>query len=63
MNAVWTTLQAQAATWLALTVLAWLLADWLYVRSGRRAICNPVLLGIALVMTALWRCASLCRLL
>ncbi|KPC53412.1 LrgB family protein [Amantichitinum ursilacus] len=54
MNAVWTTLQAQPATWLALTVLAWLLADGLYVRSGRRALCNPVLLGIALVMLALW---------
>lgn len=50
----WATLQHLPATWLALTVGAWLLADYLYVRGQRHALLNPVLVGIGLVMLALY---------
>ena len=50
----WIAIQNLPATWLLLTIAAWLLADHLYTRTGRHALLNPVLVSIALVMLALW---------
>ncbi|GGP21852.1 LrgB family protein [Silvimonas iriomotensis] len=49
----WQSLQNFPATWLALTCAAFLLADYLYLKSGRFALLNPVLVGIVLVIVTL----------
>ncbi len=39
---------------LTLTLLAWQAAQWLFEKSGRRPVANPVLVAILLLMGVLW---------
>ncbi|WP_283150720.1 LrgB family protein [Silvimonas soli] len=52
----WQALQTFPATWIALTCAAYLLAEFLYLKSGRFPLLNPVLIGIVLVMATLLAC-------
>ncbi|GAB4354350.1 MAG: LrgB family protein [Gammaproteobacteria bacterium] len=45
-NDIWVYLSASPLLHLTLTVLAYLAGDWLYRRSGRQAIFNPVLIAV-----------------
>jgi len=50
---IWVYLAASPLLHLTLTVLAYLLGDWVFRRSGRRAVLNPVLLSMILLVIVL----------
>ena len=50
LDSIWVYLSAQPLLWLAATVAAYLLGDWLYRRSGERAAVNAVAIAIALLI-------------
>ncbi|MBK1724438.1 LrgB family protein [Thiocystis violacea] len=50
---IWVYLSTSPLLHLTLTVLAYLAADWLFQRSGRKALLNPVLLAILMLVTLL----------
>ena len=50
---IWVYLAASPLLHLTLTLLAYILADWVFRRSGRMALLNPVLLSIVLLVTIL----------
>jgi predicted murein hydrolase (TIGR00659 family) len=50
---IWVYLSASPLLHLTLTVLAYLFADWLFQRSGRKAILNPVLVAILVLVMLL----------
>lgn len=50
---IWVYLSASPLLHLTLTLLAYLLADWIFRRSGRRALFNPVLLSILVLVAVL----------
>ena len=45
LNDIWVYLSAQPLLWLAATLAAYVLGDWLYRRSGERAAVNAVVDG------------------
>lgn len=47
---IWVYLSASPLLHLTLTVLAYLAGDWLYRRTGRRAIFNPVLIAVLVLV-------------
>ena len=47
---IWVYLSTQPLLWLAATLAAYLLGDWLYRRSGERAAVNAVAIAIALLI-------------
>ncbi|MGD8643086.1 MAG: LrgB family protein [Chromatiales bacterium] len=51
---VWVYLAASPLLHLTLTVLAYLAGDWIFKRSGQRALFNPVLLSITFLVVLLW---------
>ncbi len=50
---IWVYLSASPLLHLTLTVLAYLLGDWIFRRSGQKALFNPVLLSILTLVTIL----------
>jgi predicted murein hydrolase (TIGR00659 family) len=50
---LWVYLSATPLLWLTVTVLVWLLADWLAALSGRHPLANPVMITIVLVALVL----------
>ena len=50
LDDIWVYLSAQPLLWLAATLAAYLLGDWLYRRSGERAAVNAVAIAIALLI-------------
>jgi predicted murein hydrolase (TIGR00659 family) len=50
---LWVYLATTPLLWLTLTVVIWVLADWLALRSGRNPLVNPVMIAIALVAAIL----------
>lgn len=50
---IWVYLSASPLLHLTLTVLAFLVGDWVFRRSGQRALFNPVLLSILVLVTIL----------
>lgn len=50
LNDIWVYLSAQPLLWLAATLAAYVLGDWLYRRSGERAAINAVAIAIALLI-------------
>ena len=50
---LWVYLATTPLLWLTLTVVIWVLADWLAQRSGRNPLVNPVMIAIALVAAIL----------
>jgi len=50
---MWVYLAASPLLHLTLTLLAYLLGDWIFRRSGRKAMFNPVLLSILILVTVL----------
>lgn len=50
---IWVYLSASPLLHLTLTVLAYLLGDWLFQRSGKKAVFNPVLVAILVLVTLL----------
>jgi predicted murein hydrolase (TIGR00659 family) len=50
---IWVYLSSGPLLHLTLTLLAYLLADWVFRRSGQRALFNPVLLSILLLVAVL----------
>jgi predicted murein hydrolase (TIGR00659 family) len=46
-HGLWVYLSASPLLWLTLSLLAWLVADWVSRRTGRHPLANPVLLSIA----------------
>jgi predicted murein hydrolase (TIGR00659 family) len=52
-GSLWVYLAATPLLWLTVTVLVWLLADWLAALSGRHPIVNPVMIAIVLVALVL----------
>ncbi|EIC20428.1 LrgB family protein [Thiorhodovibrio frisius] len=53
LDAVWAYLATSPLLHLTLTLLAYLAADWLFQRSGRKALLNPVLLSILMLVALL----------
>lgn len=53
LDAIWVYLSTSPLLHLTLTVLAYLAADWLFQRSGRKALLNPVLLAILMLVSLL----------
>ena len=51
--ALWVYLSTTPLLWLTLTVVIWILADWLAQLSGRNPLVNPVMIAIALVSAIL----------
>ncbi|NEV63265.1 LrgB family protein [Thiorhodococcus minor] len=47
---IWVYLSTSPLLHLTLTVVAYLVGDWLFLRSGRKALLNPVLLAILLLV-------------
>jgi predicted murein hydrolase (TIGR00659 family) len=52
-GSLWVYLAATPLLWLTVTVLVWLLADWLATLSGRHPLVNPVMIAIVLVALVL----------
>jgi predicted murein hydrolase (TIGR00659 family) len=52
-GSLWVYLAATPLLWLTVTVLVWLLADWLSALSGRHPLVNPVMIAIVLVALVL----------
>jgi len=50
---VWVYLSASPLTALTVTLIAYLTGDWLYQRSGRQPILNPVLIAVVLITLGL----------
>lgn len=50
---VWVYLSASPLTALTITLMAYLTGDWLYQRSGRKPILNPVLIAVVLITLGL----------
>jgi putative effector of murein hydrolase len=50
---VWVYLSASPLTALTITLMAYLTCDWLYQRSGRKPILNPVLIAVVLITLGL----------
>lgn len=50
---VWVYLAASPLLWLTVTVVAYVIADWVSAKSGRNPLVNPVVIAIALVGTLL----------
>ena len=53
LNDIWVYLSTSPLLHLTLTVLAYLFGEWIFRRSGQRAIFNPVLLSILVLMATL----------
>lgn len=53
LNEIWVYLSTSPLLHLTLTVCAYLLGDWLFRRSGRRALFNPVLLAVLMLVAVL----------
>ncbi len=53
LDDIWVYLSTTPLLHLTLTVLAYLIGDWLFRRSGRRALFNPVLLSILMLVAIL----------
>jgi predicted murein hydrolase (TIGR00659 family) len=51
--ALWVYLSTTPLLWLTLTVVVWLLADWLALLSGRNPLVNPVMIAIAAIAAIL----------
>lgn len=52
-NEVWVYLSASPLTALTVTLVAYLLGDWIYQRSGRMPVLNPVLIAVVLITLGL----------
>lgn len=50
---LWVYLSSTPLLWLTVTLGAWLVADWLALRSGRNPLVNPVLVSVVLVSALL----------
>ena len=50
---LWVYLSTTPLLWLALTVVIWILADWLALLSGRNPLVNPVMIAIAAISAIL----------
>jgi predicted murein hydrolase (TIGR00659 family) len=53
ISAIWVYLAASPLLWLTVTVLAYLVAFWLYRRSSFNPFVNPVLIAVAFISTVL----------
>lgn len=51
---VWVYLSASPLTALSATLVAYLIGDWIYQRSGKQPILNPVLIAVCLITLILW---------
>ena len=51
---VWVYLSASPLTALSATLVAYLIGDWIYQRSGKKPILNPVLIAVCLITVILW---------
>lgn len=50
---LWVYLAETPLLWLTLTLLAFIAGDWIYLRFGRRALLNPVVLSVVLLIVVL----------
>ncbi len=50
---IWVYLSASPLLWLVLTLTVYLAGNWLFVRSGQKAVFNPVALAILILVTVL----------
>lgn len=50
---VWTYLSSEPLLWLTATLVAYSLGDWVFKRSGRNPLANPVMLAVLLLGTTL----------
>lgn len=50
---LWVYLSATTLLWLTLTVVVWVLADWLAERAGRNPLVNPVMISIVAIAAIL----------
>jgi predicted murein hydrolase (TIGR00659 family) len=53
LTEIWVYLSASPLLHLALTLVAYLIGDWLYRRANHRALLHPVLLAVVMLVTAL----------
>lgn len=53
LNQTWVYLSASPLFWLTMTLVAYQLASMIYRRSGQRALANPVLISVVLLVTLL----------
>lgn len=53
VSALWVYLSTTPLLWLTLTVLVWLLADWIAIKARRHPAVNPVLIAIVLLSALL----------
>lgn len=51
---IWVYLAASPLLHLTLTLAAYVVGDWVYEKSGRLPICNPVLLAVVMLVSLLW---------
>ncbi len=51
---LWVQLSGSPLFGLTITLIAYLAGEWLFKRSGQKALCNPVLIAIALIVALLW---------
>jgi predicted murein hydrolase (TIGR00659 family) len=51
---IWVYLSASPLLHLTLTLLAYVLGDWIFRRSGQKALFNPVLLSVLTLVAILW---------
>lgn len=54
LSEVWVYLSQKPLTGLTLTLCAYVIGDWLYEKSGRHPLLNPVPIAIALIAGLLW---------
>lgn len=54
LSEVWVYLSQKPLTGLTLTLCAYVIGDWLYEKSGRQPLLNPVPIAIALIAGLLW---------
>lgn len=54
LNTVWVYLAGSPLLWLTATLLAYRIAIWIYERSGRSPLANPVAISVALLIAVLY---------
>ena len=54
MDDIWSYLRQGEILWLTATLVAYLVGDWAFRRSGRNPLVNPVLLAVVLLAALLW---------
>lgn len=50
---LWVYLSTTPLLWLTVTLMGWLIADWLAMRAGRNPLVNPILISVVLIASVL----------